>query len=344
MRLVDPQAEPAVQALYRNLLARQGQGIMFGHQDALAYGVGWTGGNKRSDVHMVSGAYPAVFGWEISKLGLQSFNIDTVDFDDMRRWIRKGYQMGGIITISWHADNPVTGGSSWDNRPAVAEILPGGPRHDKLKEELRLVGEFMQSLKTGPFSQTHIPVVFRPWHEHSGGWFWWGRGHRKAEEYVQLWQFTVTYLRDTLGVHNLLYAYSPDVVNSRNDYLVDYPGAEFVDILGLDDYADFRPGGNPKKLTERLRMVGEIAADQGKPFALTETGSEAIPEPNFWTDHLIDNITRDSVAAKASWLLVWRNDRPDHHFAPYPGHPSAENFVEFRKRVLMVEDLPDLYR
>lgn len=343
--MVDSHATEEVKALYKNLLLMQGKGIMFGHQDDLAYGIGWKGGRKKSDVKKVSGSYPAVFGWELSKLGQQSYNIDSVRFRKMRKWMRCGYEMGGIICISWHLDNPVSGGSSWDRTPALPSILPGGEHHDWFKMKLGLVAEFVQSVRSKKSDQP-IPIVFRPFHEHNGNWFWWGRAHRSPEEYVQLWQFTVEYLRDSLGVHNLLYAYSTDVVESAEEYLLDYPGEEYVDILGMDDYADFRPAGDPAMLTTRMRMLGEIAEAQGKPFALTEAGAEMIPDPEWWTSVLLDRMMADPIASKASWMMVWRNGRPDHYYAPYPGQVSEQDFIRFCEdpRVLMLDEIPDLYR
>ncbi len=344
--MVDQQADPRTSALYRNLFALQGKGIMFGHQDALAYGIGWRGDRLRSDVASVSGSFPAVFGWELSKLGQSPHNIDKVDFDMMRQWIRRAYQMGGVITIGWHLDNPVTKGSSWDHTPAVPSILAGGIHHDWYKRQLDFIADFMQSLRGGFWVKHPIPVIFRPFHEHNGGWFWWGRPHRTPEDYQQLWRFTVEYLRDVKEVHNLLYVYSPDVFDTEESYLEDYPGDEYVDILGLDDYADFRRGGKPAKLTRRLRILGDMAIARGKLFALTETGSETIPHPRWWTDQLLKHVEADPIASMISWMLVWRNGHLGHYFAPFPGHPSADNFVEFRRsgRILMVDDLPDLYQ
>lgn len=55
-----------------------------------------------------------------------------------------------------------------------------------------------------------VPVLFRPWHEHTGSWFWWGEKLCTPEEYKALWHMTVDILRSD-GVDNALYAYSPAV-------------------------------------------------------------------------------------------------------------------------------------
>ena len=109
----------------------------------------------------------------------------------MRGWIAEGYRRGGVITISWHLDNPVTGRNAWDTTSAVAVILPGGARHEQFKGRLDRLAVFLGSLR-GPgrsagSDTTPIPVIFRPWHEMTGGWFWWGVPHTRNDEFARLW-------------------------------------------------------------------------------------------------------------------------------------------------------------
>jgi mannan endo-1,4-beta-mannosidase len=54
-----------------------------------------------------------------------------------------------------------------------------------------------------------IPLIFRPFHEHTGSWFWWGAAHASDEEFIALWRFTVDYLRKERGFSHLLFAFSP---------------------------------------------------------------------------------------------------------------------------------------
>ena len=108
--LVDQDATRKTKALYAQLKNISKTNILFGHQDALAYGVHWKNWHKRrSDVHDVCGKHPALVGWELSKLGKFSHNIDTVDFQHMKGWIKEVYRMGGINEISWHMDKAVLG-------------------------------------------------------------------------------------------------------------------------------------------------------------------------------------------------------------------------------------------
>ncbi len=352
---VDPQATAETKALYRNLMELSRNHILFGHQDDLAYGVHWVNEPGRSDVMETAGSYPAVYGWELGDLELGATqNLDKVNFENMRNWIREGYSRGGIITLSWHMNNPVSGGNAWETTPAVPQILPGGSGHTMFKEWLDRFAEFVSGLTAGETAWSApdhlIPIIFRPYHEHNGSWFWWGSEHCTPQEYKDLWQFTVRYLRDEKGVHNLLYAYSPDRFDTRDKYLERYPGDEYVDIFGYDDYGNVRSADTRGVLVERLHLLVEMAEERGKIPALTETGFEAIPEPRWWTDVLLAAINADSVTQRIGYVLVWRNanhttDRQHHYYAPYPGHPSAANFIEFRNHpvILFEADLPVLY-
>ena len=93
-------------------------------------------------------------------------------------------------------------------------------------------------------------------------------------------------------------------------------------------------------------MLVEIAEERNKVAALTETGLERIPEKNWWTDRLLQQIKADPVAARIAWVLVWRNARQEHHYAPYPGHESASNFKVFCKDpiILMEGRIPKMYK
>ena len=343
VHLVDPDATAETRNLFANLQRLAPDHVMFGHQDDLAYGVGWKREAGRSDVRDVTGSYPAVYGWELGDLenGV-AMNLDDVAFEDMKDWIREGFERGGMITLSWHMDNPVTKGSSWDTTSAVFSILPGGENHDLYVSWLDRFADFARDLRIG---ETFIPVVFRPFHEHTGGWFWWGAGHLSPEEYVALWRFTVEYLRDEQDLHHLLYAYSTDVFRDEAHYLEHYPGDDYVDILGFDDYHSLNSEETLPQLHERLRTVVRLADERDKVAAMTETGSNGIPDPDWWTTRMLNAFTEDDQTRGIAWVLVWRNFNEEHHFAPYAGHTSADDFVRFYESdvILFGDELPDLY-
>lgn len=346
IKTADSRATKQTKALFKNLHLIKEKGVLFGHQDDLAYGVHWKAEKTRSDIRDVCGAFPAVYGWEIAWIGNSSHNLDTVDFKKMKKWIRQGYRRGGVITIGWHMNNPKTGSSAWDKTGAIKDILPGGPKHFFYKQRLDVAAGFFSSLKSSWLFGHPIPIIFRPFHEHTGDWFWWGRPNNTPEDYIALWRFTVEYLRDIKGLHNLLYAYSPDIFESKGHYLECYPGDEWVDILGLDDYHDVSSSERISNLTKRLKTVVEIAEEKGKIAALTETGYERIPQDDWWTEMLLKHIKNDPIASRIAYLLVWRNARETHHYAPYKGHGSSRDFIKFYQDEFTIfeNDLPQMYR
>ena len=347
--MADPNATAETRALFRNLLRLQQTNVLFGHHDTLAYGVNWRDEPGRSDVKDVAGAYPAVYGWDVARL----FTRGRPDVPDpagaaqMRRWILEGYGRGGVITLAWHMPNPANDTDSWNTTRAVHRMLPGGDLHEDYKSKLDVVAGFFNGLRASDGKL--VPVIFRPFHEHTGSWFWWGRDHATVDEFKQLWRFTVEYLRDRKGVRNALYAYSTDVFDSEADYLERYPGDDVIDMLGFDDYQSVKSRDTRPVLVNRLRMVAAMARARGKLAALTETGVETVPDPNWWTGMLLPALKE--AGGGVSYVLVWRNANKaaeparDHFYAPYPGHPSAPDFVRFKQDpfVLFEDELPDLY-
>jgi len=317
-------------------------GVMFGHQDDLAYGIGWWDEPGRSDVKEVCGSYPALYGWEIGDIG-QEVSLDSVSFENMKAWIREAYQRGGVNTISWHMDNPATGGDSWDKTPAVSLIIPGGSKHDFYMHRLDIVADFFNDLEV---DGQKVPIIFRPFHEHTGSWFWWGKGNTNADEYKALWRFTVDYLKNEKGIHHLLYSYSTDQFNSEEQYLEFYPGDDYVDIIAFDDYHSVNNLKDRDKLVYRLKTVVQLAEARGKVAAFSETGAETIPVNDWFTNNLLGSILADDIGKRIAYVMVWRNGRPDHFYAPYPGHSSAPDFVKFRKHpyTIFEDDLPDMYK
>ncbi|WP_187263498.1 glycoside hydrolase family 26 protein [Pontibacter beigongshangensis] len=329
---VNPKATPETRNLCTNLHRLAKKGVMFGHQDDLAYGVGWAYEAGRSDVKAVTGEYPAVFGWDLGELEMgQQANLDGVPFDKMRAMAQQAYAMGGLNTFSWHLHNPLEPTkTSWDKEDTtIKQLFSDKKALARYKSWLATVATFMKSLK-GPEGEL-IPVVFRPFHEHTGSWFWWGRDHCTPDEYIKLWRFTVDYLRKEANVNNLLIAYSTDRFNSKEDYLERYPGDDYVDLVGFDIYHRPRAGTADTFVPDTRRMVEtlrEIGQERNKVWAITETGLEMIPDENWWTDTLLP-IVKDSGL---SYVLLWRNGRPDHYYTPYPGQTSARNFMELYRQ------------
>jgi len=331
----DKKATKETIAVYRNLEKLLHEGIMFGHQDDLAYGVGWKYEPGRSDIKDVTGDYPAVYGFELGRLEIDhAVNLDSVPFDKMKSFIREAYDRGGVITLSWHLNNPLTGKTAWDPAPGtVASILPGGEKNDLYETWLDKVARFLLALK-GKHGE-YIPIIFRPFHELNGDWFWWGGKNCTPDELKQLYQFTESYLRDKKNVHNLLYAYNTDKFYSQDEYLKRYPGDEWVDLIGFDIYQAYNTASNDDFIRfsgSMLAALDSIAAEHKKIPALTEFGYNGLKDSLWWTNTFLKAI----APYRISYALAWRNAgfrNADQYefYAPYKGQLSANDFVEFYK-------------
>lgn len=317
----------AASELRKRLADASGEYMMFGHQDDLAYGVGWKSVAGGSDVKKVSGSYPAIFGWEIGNIG-NSLNIDGVPFDSIKIYIARAHNMGGINTISWHASNPITGLDSWKLTGVdVHSLLPGESNHKLLKNQLDLVAAFLCDLKDE--AGNPIPVIFRPWHEMYGNWFWWGSSTCSDADYKKLFRFTVDYLRKDKKLKNLLIAFAPDNgFNSKEEYLKRYPGDDVVDVLGLDDYGDFKQK-RLDRVVVRLEIISDLAREKGKVAAFTETGNDKLEIENWYTTNLLQVLKATEKTRSIAYVMVWRNRDTAHFFVPYETHPQADDFKTF---------------
>jgi hypothetical protein len=346
----DIKASTETVRLYNNLKKIREKGFMFGHQDDLAYGVNWKYIPGNSDVKEVTGDYPAVYGWELGHLELDSLaNLDGVPFSAMKQMIAEGYGRGGVITISWHFTNAVTGKSAWDAVPGVVNaILPGGAKHELYKSWLDKLAAFMLDLK-GKKGEA-IPVIFRPFHELNGSWFWWGKNHCTPDELKALYRFTESYLRDSKQVHNLLYAFNTDRFSTEEEYLERFPGNEWVDIIGFDIYQRNKDNAQfIRDMDKSLSILDKLAAEKNKIAALTEFGYGTLPDSGWWTNALLPAIGSHTIA----YALAWRNAGKSpqgryEYYVPYKGEASAPDFKLFynNKRTLFQQDVAKekLYR
>lgn len=334
------------QNLLKNLKSIPEIGFMIGHQDDPLYGIGWEGDADRSDIKSVVGDFPAVMGFDLGRIEIMHpNNLDNMSFDRIRQEIINQYKRGGVNTISWHINNPMTDGDSWHNTPgAVKTVLPDSINHEKFMQWLQRGADYLKTLTTE--DGIKVPILFRPWHEHTGSWFWWGQDNCSAEEYKQLWIMTHNFFK-TQGFDNLLWVYSPGAVNTEEEYLERFPGDDFVDMLGFDTYHDNSPTGTAdytKTMETMLTIITKLGREKSMPIAVTETGLEAIPIADWWTHVIFPVLDKYPI----SYVLFWRNarERKDHYYVPYPGQVSAEDFVKFYKKpkTLFNKDIQNLYK
>jgi len=313
--------------------------ILYGHQDDLSYGHGWcvtdweNDALQRSDVKEVSGRYPALVGFDLGGIELgDSCNLDGVPFGLMRKAALAQTERGGLVTFSWHPRNPLTGGDAWDVSSAevVASILEGGEKHEAFMATLERAADFIASLG-------NIPVIFRPWHENIGSWFWWGGNLCTAEQFKSLFRLTHDYFVRERGLTNLLWCYSPNGPIDAETYLSRYPGDEYVDILGTDIYEYVGDDSLEQAAARFSEQVGTmlstlsgIAAEHGKLFCLSETGLEGLVDPDWWCGALYPALK----GSGACYVLTWRNahDRPGHFYAPWKGFENEKDFLTFSEK------------
>ncbi|HEX6956330.1 MAG TPA: glycosyl hydrolase, partial [Agromyces sp.] len=212
--LVDAEATDATRSLFAYLRDVRGQGILFGHQHATDYGESFPERDgTASDVLAATGEYPAVFGFDTLIIeGRERPGVAENTREEnallLAEGIREATDLGAISTLSVHMENFVTGGDFYDTSgDTLRAVLPGGAHHDDLVEYLDLIA--LTAHRAVDADGEPIPIVFRPWHENAGSWFWWGASFGAPGEYAELFRFTVEYLRDVKDVHNFLYAFSP---------------------------------------------------------------------------------------------------------------------------------------
>lgn len=307
----------------------------FGHHDDPVYGHEWTNikdGSQpgRSDVLEVTGSYPGAMSWDLGGMELNdSLNLDGVPFRLIAAEAVAQDARGGINLFSWHPRNPVTGGDSWDtsDKTAVRKIRTEATYKKQYQENLRRMARYFKNLvrKDG----TRIPVVFRPWHEQSGSWFWWGQPNCNPADYKYLWR-EMRAIFDSEGVDNVVWAFSPDRVKDEDQYMLTYPGDSYVDIMGTDVY-EFNGEGQQetydRDADRSLQIVRTLSARHNKIPAFTETGLEGLTNPEWFTGRLLPLLRKYPVA----YVTVWRNaeDNKKHFFTPYKGHPGAQDFRAF---------------
>ena len=331
-----PSGEDGRGLLLDRLNTLQQQGTMFGHQDDPFYGIGWAYEDGRSDVLETCGDWPAVMGFDLGGIEVgDTKNLDSVPFDRIRTEIIRHHQRGGIVTISWHPRNPVTGGTAWDATDGVVKaILSEGETHDLFMTWLARVRTFLTSLQTEKGEP--IPFTFRPWHENNGFWFWWGNTHCTPEEYLALWNLT----QDYLTAPNIVWCYSPNLQGGFTDetFVPRYPGDDHVDLIGLDAY---QWGTEEEYLSQAgadLDYLCAYGAQHGKLVALTECGIQSVSKhPTWWHQVLLPLIKKYPL----SYALLWRNADAKEHFGPVPDTDNGREFMHLYSdpHILFLNDI-----
>ena len=347
LRLVDPNATESTKLMYAYLRGvSESEFMLFGHQNALHHGVTIkTADGTQSDVYNAVGAQPGIVGLDgLSLVG------DEGTFEQSVMLAKAAHKQNALLTLSLHMPNFTTGGDFRDvQKGAIRDVLPGGGAHQKLVEYLDIVADFAAACVDE--NGDAIPMLLRPYHENNGAWFWWGATGGTAEEYQQLYRFTVEYLRDERQVHSFLYAYSPNAeFTGEAHYLERYPGDAYVDVMGLDYYCNnARVSVAPwlNKMLKSCNILAGLAEQHGKIPAICETGvtQSAIgyeglaPKDNGacvnWYCELLSALEGSPAGRKMAYFLVWANFSETSLWVPYrrvgtaTSHECIDDFTRF---------------
>jgi mannan endo-1,4-beta-mannosidase len=224
-------------------------------------------------IEKMTGVRPLMWGGE------WGFSDERHDVDNIRYRpllmdeIRRHHRDGQIVVISYHQASPVVGepcGFENGVQPLLtseqydAVLTPGTELHGIWTEHVDRLAEAFKILQL-----EKIPIIFRPYHEMNGAWFWWGG---ESERFLQLWDMTYDRFTHYHQLNNLLWAWNPDKANV-GEVEAFFPGLDKVDLVGTDVY----PSADRDEtfpLEWYLRMKA-IAKD--KPLALSE--NSIIPSP-----------------------------------------------------------------
>ena len=325
--LINPNATENTRKLYAYLCESYGKYTLSGQ----VCDKGLNGPEIKA-IHKVTGKYPAILG------------LDMMDYTPSRRALGasnptsveqavKFHEEGGIVTFYWHWGAPkqyILDGKDENGNPRwwgafytknvtfdIEAVMNGTDPVGKEHLDKDIAGIAEQLLR---LQEKDIPVLWRPLHEASGGWFWWGA--KGAEPCKQLWIYLYDQLTNVYGCNNLIWVWngqSPDW----------YPGDQYVDIIGEDIYADNHAyGAQNSKFIELLEY-----SNTNKIIALTENG----------VLFDIDNVI--STNARWAWFNTWSGDFVQRNGKYSEVYTEAEilNKTYNSEYVITLDELPDLY-
>ena len=367
IKVTDSELDESAKALqsYLNGLKNSDQ-VLFGHQNDVSRSV--NANASLGDVYDVTGSVSGVFG--IDTLALAGSEAGGTDAASALRnsveYSKKAAQNGAIVSLSAHMPNFTNSkikkndDGSYDffncdfseskdlSNDSLKTILPGGENNEVYNAYLDIIADYANQL-----AMDKIPVMFRPLHENTGSWFWWGSTNSE-ESYKSLYRYTRDYL-ESKGVHNLLYVYSPcGPVSSEEDFMSRYPGDEYVDVLGFDYYADYTYGQAAdesyfENLDSTCQVVSKIADEHNKIAGISECGVRVTREDGSSDGLLVKGnpVAKEKsgynwyqkvndVAKKNNmpYYLVWANFSDTNFYVPYKyddtyGQEMINEFIDY---------------
>jgi mannan endo-1,4-beta-mannosidase len=264
---VNPHATPEARALLAYLDSISGKATIAGQHNYPNVGARWT-----DMAYDLTAKYPGLFGGDFGFSGGEDKD-STLSRPAMIAEVERQWRNGAVVTITWHEvrptdDEPVTFRGSVQGHLTDAEwkelLTPGSPLNLRWQAQVDVIAGYLKQLE-----DAHVPVLFRPYHEMSGNWFWWG-GRPGNDGSQALYRQIYDRFVNVHHLDNLLWVWNVNAPNGSNagpieDY---YPGAQYADLLTMDIYGEFKE----KFYTDILALAGD------KPIALAEVGGLPSPE------------------------------------------------------------------
>jgi beta-mannanase len=213
-QLSNPKATKEAKALYSYLQDMYGKKILSGQMWS-SWGI-----DELKYINEVTGKQPAIRGMDF---------ISERDNENEVKFAIDWWKTGGIPTIMWHMGAPGIGEGYENSKKEIDidKVFEKGTRENTVFwKELKSKGDLLQKI-----NEAHVPVLWRPFHELNGNWFWWGK--QGPEKFKKLWITMYDYYTKERKLNNLIwvlcYTGKPDSAW--------YPGDQYVDIAGADMYS-----------------------------------------------------------------------------------------------------------
>lgn len=272
-QLSDPDATLQARSLMSHLVAVYGRRMLTG-----VYSTG-----DASYVHRTTGQYPSIIGGDLIDYSPTRLAHGADAHHEVQKLINAARQ-GFIITVSWHWNAPAelidhsyvnakgkTVSSHWwsgfytkSTKFNIAKVL-AHPNSENYHLMISNIDAIAVQLKK--FDKAGIPILWRPLHEASGGWFWWGAHGPKP--FKKLWRLMYNRLTYHFHLHNLIWVYTTAGTGAW------YPGNKYVDIVGVDQY--------PKNTNDPLSNLWQNCHKHfsNKIVAMTEFGGVVNAKKSF---------------------------------------------------------------
>jgi len=286
----NPYASDDVKKVLKFLYDIKGHGIITGQENLVPDVMLWT--NK---VLNITGCYPGLLGEDFS-YGDAAFLKRKEIVDTATDYWNKG----GLVTISWHQVNPEKWDGSVDEGPFEDTqykmtqekfnqiFVPESDLQIKYQRHIDSIAGYLKQLQ-----DAGVVVLWRPYHEMNGGWFWWGA----KTNFTDLWKGMFNRYTKYHHLNNLIWVWSPNISQSGMESY--YPGDEYVDIVGLDGYVDIMNWDVRSSISADINKIINLSKDNMVTF--TELGW--LPSMN-WLQ---------ADRPEFTWFLCWWTHITDYN-------------------------------